>query len=366
MPEVVKTAQAKSAERAILYRYRRVGCRTQRLDKLVQVLPGLPDTNEIVDRELIIARDTWESLDTRRRNQAVGFIRRSFLVGRHLVRPPRVFSRSIKDTMFEKTHLRAVQTPKLVFRVKDIPMAALAPKNTLPMTPLVALVARLKTSPIEDLAVILNSRLFHMHWQRANSARQLAGSVADRAGDFLVPVITKKTGGAFHEVRDELLRLAAENGERLLAMEQVHKIGLKAGVPLMSLSKTEGIIREINVPRPLGEVNEVKRRGPVVIFRRGSTIVTTTEEAATYLELWLQDRFDQLRGMSRDEIEESIKMPLSTAHVVVVLQHRARIEAQLEKAQTKIDELQREAEERLYDIYKLGDAEREYLRTHYA
>jgi hypothetical protein len=268
--------------------------------------------------------------------------------------------------MFEKTHLRAVKTPKLVFRVKDIPMAALAPKNTLPMTPLVALVARLKTTPIEDLAVILNSRLFHMHWQRANSARQVAGSVADRAGDFLVPVITKKTGGAFHEVRDELLRLSAENGERLLAMEQVHKIGLKAGVPLMPLSRTEGIIREINVPRPLGEVNEVKRRGPVVIFRRGSTIVTTTEEAATYLELWLQDRFDQLRGMSRDEIEEFIKMPLSTAHVVVVLQHRARIETQLEKAQNRIDELQREAEERLYDIYKLGDAEREYLRTHYA
>jgi hypothetical protein len=103
-----------------------------------------------------------------------------------------------------------------------------------------------------------------------------------------------------------------------------------------------------------------------VIFRRGSTIVTTTEEAATYLELWLQDRFDQLRGMSKEELEEFIKMPRSTAHVVVVLQHRARVETQIEKTQARIDELQREAENRLYDLYHLGEAEREYLRAHYA
>ena len=360
-----KTAHVKSPERSILYRYRHIGFRTERLDRLVYFLPGLPDTNEILDRELIIARDTWESLDTRRRNQAVGFIRRSFLVGRHLVRPPRVFSRSIKDKMFDKIHARVYKTTKLVFRVKDIPMAALAPKNTLPMTPLTALVCRLKTTPIEDLTVILNSRLFHFLWQR-EQPRQAAASVAERAGGFLVPIIPKKVGGPFHEIRDELLRLAAENGERLLAMDQVQKIAKAAGVPIAPLRETQGIIREINVPRPLGDVGEVKRRGPVVIFRRGSTIVTTTEEAATYLELWLQERFDQLRGMSKEQLEEFIKLPLSTAHVVVVLQHRARIDAQLEKAQVRIDELQREAENRLYDLYHLGEPEREYLRAHYA
>jgi len=364
MPES-KAAPVKSPEKSILYRYRHFDLRTERLDKLVTFLPGLPDTNEILDRELIVARDTWESMDTRRRNQAVGFIRRSFLVGRHLVRPPRTFTRSIKDAMFDKVHERVYKTTKLVFRVKDIPMAAMAPRNTLPMTPLTALVRRLKTTPIEDLAVILNSRLFHFHWQR-EQPKTGPGTVAERAGSFLVPIITKKAGGAFHEVRDELLRLAAENGERLLAMDQVHKIAVAAGVPLAPLRETEGIIREINVPRPLGDVGEVKRRGPVVIFRRGSTIVTTTEEAATYLELWLQDRFDQLRGMSKEQLDEFIKMPRSTAHVVVVLQHRARIDTQLEKAQVRVDELQREAENRLYDLYRLGDAEREYLRAHYA
>jgi hypothetical protein len=149
-------------------------------------------------------------------------------------------------------------------------------------------------------------------------------------------------------------------------MDQVQKIAKAAGVPIAPLRETQGIIREINVPRPLGDVGEVKRRGPVVIFRRGSTIVTTTEEAATYLELWLQERFDQLRGMSKEQLEVFIKLPLSTAHVVVVLQHRARIDAQLEKAQARVDELQREAENRLYDLYHLGEPEREYLRAHYA
>jgi hypothetical protein len=360
-----KAPPVKSPEKSILYRYRHIDLRTERLDKLVYFLPGLPEINEIADRDRIVARDTWESLDTRRRNQAVGIVRRSFLVGRHLVRPPRTFIRSIKDTMFDRIHERVHKTNKIVFRVKDVPLAAMAPRHSLPVTPLVALVCRQKTTPIEDLAVILNSRLFHFAWQR-EQPKQGTGTVAERAGGFLVPIITKKVGAAFHEVRDELLKLAAENSERLLARDQVHKIALAAKVPLAPLRQTEGIIREINVPRPLGDVGEVKRRGPVVIFRRGSTIVTTTEEAATYLELWLQDRFDQLRGMSKEELEEFIKLPLSTAHVVVVLQHRARIEVQFEKAQTRLEELQREAENRLYDLYKLGDAEREFLRSRYA
>ena len=365
MPEV-KSAKAKSAERAILYRYRRIDLRTCRLDRLVQFLPGLADPTEAGDRDQVIARDTWESFDTRHRNMAVGFLRRSFLVGRHLLRPPRVFSRSLKNSLFDKNHLRAVKAPKLVFRCKDLPMAAMAPRNTLPMTPLTAMVARIKTAPIEDLAVMVNSRLFHFHWQREAPRQGGPGTVPERAGGFLVPIITKKVGHAFHELRDEILRLAGENGERLLAMEQVHKIAVNARVPIAPLRETQGIIREINVPRPLGEVGEVKRRGPVVIFRRGSTIVTTTEEAAMYLELWLQDRFDQLTGMSRDQLDDFIQMPLSTAHVVVVLQHRARIELQLEKTQTRIEERQREAEGRLYDLYRLGDAEREYLRANFA
>ena len=361
-----KTAQAKSAERAILYRYRRIELRKCELDRLVQFVPGLPDPTESGDRDLVLARDSWEALDTRHRNMAVGFVRRSFLSGRHQLHPPRVFSRTAKNSLFERAHLRAIKAPKIVMRTKDMPMAALAPKNTLPMTPLMALVGKLKTSPMEDLAVILNSRLFHFHWQREAPKQGGPGTVPERAGSFLMPMITKKAGRAFHETRDEILDLAEENSERLMAMDQVHKIAVGAGVPLASLSGTHGIIREINVPRPLGDVGEVKRRGPVVIFRRGSTIVTTTEEAATYLELWLQDRFDQLTGMSREQLDDFIKMPLSTAHVVVVLQHRARIEAQIEKTQAKIDELQRLAEEQLYDLYHIGEPEREYLRANYA
>ncbi len=61
-----------------------------------------------------------------------------------------------------------------------------------------------------------------------------------------------------------------------------------------------------------------------------------------------------------------IKLPVTTAHVVVVLQHRARIEAQIERAQTKIEELQTEAESHLYDLYAMTDAEREYLRASHA
>jgi hypothetical protein len=363
MPET-KIA-AKSAEQAILNRYRRIGLRKERLEWLVDVLPGTPDPLEVGDRDLLVARAQWESLDTRRRNRAVGFVRRGFLLGRHLVRSPRYFSRTPTNSLFDKAHLKAISLPKLFFRVKEQPFVALAPRNTLSVTPLDALVPRLKTTPIEDLAVILNSRLFQLIYHR-DQPKQVQSTIPERGGSFLVPLITKKVGGPFREVRDDLLEEAARNSQRLLGMDQVGKIAKSAGVPLSPLRETEGIIREINVPRPLAEVAEVKRRGPVVIFRRGSTIVTTTEEAATYLELWLQERFDQVRGMSKEQLEQFILMPRSTAHVVVVLQHRARIESQLEKGQAKVDELQREAEERLYDLYRFGEPEREYLRARFA
>ena len=157
--------------------------------------------------------------------------------------------------------------------------------------------------------------------------------------------------------------LPVEQRERLAAMDEVHRIAQEAKVPLVPLARTEGIIREINVPRALAEVADVKRRGPVVIFRRGSTIVTTTEEAATYLELWLKERFNELHGMTKEELEMFIQLPVTTAHVVVVLQHRARIEAEIERAQGKIEELQAQAESHLYDLYEMTDAEREFLRA---
>jgi hypothetical protein len=58
-------------------------------------------------------------------------------------------------------------------------------------------------------------------------------------------------------------------------------------------------------------------------------------------------------------------LPLTTAHVVVVLQHRARIEIEIERTQMKIEELQGEAESHLYDLYGMSEAEREYLRASY-
>ncbi|MFN2384551.1 MAG: hypothetical protein ABR559_09895 [Gemmatimonadota bacterium] len=355
----------KAAAKSLAAHYARPRIRSERLDRLVEFLPGTADPLEGAgERDELIARETWEGFDTRHRNRAVGFQRRMFLVTRHLLHPPRYFSRTEKNGLFDKAHLRAVKLPKVLFRYKDIPMAALAPKCTLPVTPLLALVPRLQMTPTEDLAVILNSRFFHFIWQKeAPKASAPPVEVAARLAGFKVPMLTQKTGGPFRAARDKLLALAAENAERLVAMDQMQKIAIANKVELVPLRETEGIIRETNVPRAIGEVADVKRRGPVVIFRRGSTIVTTTEEAATYLELWLQHRFDQLRGMTKETLEEFITLPRTTADVVKVLQGRARIEAALDKTQTRIEELQREAESHLYDLYGFTQAERDFLRA---
>lgn len=363
------SAPSGKTAKAVAARLQKPPFRAEPLSRLVDFLPGTPDPLETgEDRDGLIGREEWESLDTRRRHQAVGFVRRSFLVGRHALRPPRYYLRGPRSHLFDKPHVKALKSLKVVFRYKDVPMSALAPKYELPVTPLLGLAPRRKTTPTEDLPVFLNSRLFHFHWHRALPRKGSDAPVTpqERLADFPVPMLTKKTAGPFRAARDEILAIGSQNADRLVAMDRVEHIARQAKVPLLPLGRTEGIIREINVPKPLGEAADVKRRGPVVIFRRGSTIVTTTEEAATYLELWLQERFDHLRGMSKEELEDFIKMPISTASVVVVLQHRARIEAEIDRAQGRINELQRQAEDHLYGLYGMTDAERDFLRSSYA
>lgn len=364
MPET-KSRLSKLA-RSIARRYEKPGLRVDALAHLVDILPGVSDPLDNPIRDVLIGRQEWESYDTRRRNRAVGFLPRDFLAGRHMLRPPIVFAPSPRTPLVDEDQAAAIGTPKVVFRYRDVPMAALVGKSDVPVRPLLGLVPRLKATPTEDLAVILNSRLFHFYWHRyfPRRAAQPVTPAAERLAGFRVPILTKKAGVGFRKARDEILRLARDNAERLNAVEQVDRIAKEAEVQLVPLAQTEGIIREINVPRPLGDVADVRRRGPVVIFRRGSTIVTTTEEAATYLELWLQQRFDRLRGMGREDLEGYIRMPLSTAHVVVILQHRARLESEIAVAQSRIEALQREAEDHLYEAYGLGEEEREHLRSY--
>jgi hypothetical protein len=362
---MVEKTRKKVSARTLAARYEGIEFRTERLDRLCDILSGVPDPLEAASREELIARSEWMALDTRRRNRALGFLRRSYLLARHMLRPPATYLRSPRDEPFGKSHLRAIKLPKVPFRYKEVPMAALAPKGTLTVAPLLSLVPRLVSTPTEDLPVILNSRLFHFYWHHYYPKKSGAPAVPaeERLAAFEMPMLPRKLGAPFREARDALLELAAENSERLAAMDEVHKIAQGAKVPLVPLVRTEGIIREINVPRALAEVADVKRRGPVVIFRRGSTIVTTTEETATYLELWLKARFNELRGMTKEELEMFIQLPVTTAHVVVVLQHRARIEAEIERTQAKIEELQAQAESHLYDLYEMTEAERDYLRA---
>lgn len=363
-----KTAPPRVSPKRLAARYEKIDMRTERLDRLCDILPGVEDPMAGIRREDLIGLEEWESWSTWKRNRAVGFVGRDYLRDRHQVHPPVHFLPAPAGEILDRQQEKALERSMIVFRYKDVPMAALLPKRQTGMTPLLCLAPRMKTTPTEDLPVILNSRLLHFVWRHYHPRNEdgRGPGAAERLRGFRVPMLTKRTGGPFREARDEILALAERNSARLRDMDRIQRVAEDAGVPLVPLHRTEGIIREINVPRPLGEAAGIKRRGPVVIFRRGSTIVTTTEEAATYLELWLKQRFDHVRGMAKDQLEEFIRMPPTTAHIVVVLQRRARIEADIDDDQERIVELQREAEDRLYDLYGMTEDERESLRAHYA
>jgi uncharacterized protein YukE len=58
-------------------------------------------------------------------------------------------------------------------------------------------------------------------------------------------------------------------------------------------------------------------------------------------------------------------MPALTAHVVRVLQHRARIEDQILRLTSEVDALQDEINGLVYDAYQLTAREREFLGMFY-
>ena len=211
---MAEKTRKKVSARTLANRYERIGQRTERLDRLCEIVPGAPDPLEAKSREELISRSEWAALDTRRRNRAVGFLRRSNLLGRFMLRPPATYLPSPRDEPFGKNHLKALKLPKVPFRYKDIPMSALAPKGTLPVAPLLALVPRLVSTPTEDLPVILNSRLFHFYWQHYFPRKSGATPAPpeERLARFKVPMLTRKTGGPFREARDRLLALAREVG----------------------------------------------------------------------------------------------------------------------------------------------------------
>ncbi|MGH7563961.1 MAG: hypothetical protein ACREK5_06020, partial [Gemmatimonadota bacterium] len=156
-PRFRNTKLAKSIAR----RYEKPAMRVDALSHLVDILPGIADPLDNPVHDVLVGRQEWESYDTRRRNRAVGFLPRDYLSGRHMLRPPIVFAPSPRTTFVEGDHATAIGSAKVVFRYRDVPMAALAGKSEVPVQPLLGLVPRLKATPTEDLAVILNSRLFH-------------------------------------------------------------------------------------------------------------------------------------------------------------------------------------------------------------
>ena len=88
---MAEKTRKKVSARTLAYRYERIGQRTERLERLCEIVPGAPDPLEANSREQLISRTEWAAMDTRRRNRAVGFLRRSNLVGRFMLRPPATY-----------------------------------------------------------------------------------------------------------------------------------------------------------------------------------------------------------------------------------------------------------------------------------
>lgn len=347
------------AVRRKLQAYRR---QTLRIDDWLRFQPGLGDLFDRDIRSQLLSRTEVEQFSPQKRTHVWGILRRGAIFHRYCYAPPRYYVASSADRRLLDPFARTIHLPKLFIRVRENVRAALSDERIIPGGTLLAGFPRRKTPPLPYALAFLNSPVVNFF---LDVFFEKGESPVSRLEEFKVPLLTKAEADEILGRLDEILVRARRVREIARHAESVQAIADRAGVEQVPLEDTEGILREINVPKTLGDAVEIKRRGPVVIFRRGSTIVTTTEESAIYLELWLAERFHEIKNLNKAQLGGHIKMPPLTAQVVRVLQHRARLEEQILRLTSEIDALQDEINSRIYDLYLLSAREREFLGMYY-
>jgi hypothetical protein len=332
------------------------------MEALLRFQPGLGELFDKDFRSQLLSRRQVDKFSSQKRTHIWGIVRRGAIFHRYCYAAPRYYLPSSADQRLLALFARTIGKPKLFIRVRENVRAALSEERIIPGGNLLGGFPKRKTPPLPYTIAFLNSPIINFF---LDVFFEKAEPVPQRLGQYKVPLLKKPEADEIQERVEEIVVRARRARDLSRETEKVEEIAKRAGVELVPLERTEGILREINVPKSLGDVVEVKRRGPVVIFRRGSTIVTTTEESAIYLELWLAERFHEIKNLSKAQLGQYIKMPALTAHVVRVLQHRARIEEQILKLTAEIDTFQDEINSRLYDIYLLTAREREFLGMFY-
>jgi hypothetical protein len=333
-----------------------------RMDALLRFQPGLGELFDKEFRSQLLSRRQVEAFSPQKKTHVWGILRRGAIFHRYCYAAPRYYLPSTADPQLLDPFARTIHDAKLLIRLRDTVRAAMTEERLIPGGSLLAAFPRRKTPPLAYTLGFLNSPILNFF---LDAFFEKGDPPLARLAAFEVPLLKKPDTDEILGRVEEILRRVRRVRELSRESENVEVIAARAGVESVPLEETEGILREINVPKSLGEVVEIKRRGTVVIFRRGSTIVTTTEESATYLELWLAERFHEIKNLNKAQLGRFIRMPALTAHVVRVLQHRARVEEQILKLTAEIDGYQDEIDARIHDLLGLTTREREFLGMFY-
>lgn len=358
-PKPRRRKAAVDAIRRKLQAYRKPSVR---LEALLRLQPGVGELFDKEFRSQLLSRRQLEALSPQKRTHVWGILRRAAIFHRYCYSAPRYYLPHTADHELLEPFAKTIHQPKLFLRLRENVRAALSEERIVPGGALLAGLPRRKTPPLSYTIAFLNSPIVNFF---LDAFFEKSHPPPERLVQFKLPLLKKPDAEPILERVGEIQLRMRKVRELSREMENVGRLAEEAKVQRVSLEDTEGILREINVPKGIGEVVEIKRRGPVVIFRRGSTIVTTTEESATYLELWLAERFHEIKNMTKPELGRFIQMPALTAHVVRVLQHRARIEERILRLTSEIDGLQDEINAQIYDLYGLTPREREFLAMFY-
>ena len=153
---------------------------------------------------------------------------------------------------------------------------------------------------------------------------------------------------------DEALRINEELPEPEGLVDDLPRLVKGEGIPTQDLADTPGVT--LHIPRPLGKP-KLRREGRKVWLAAKADIECEDEDLAAYLELYLQALGKELRGKDSTELNRLIAVPKKPDDVRGILDKRAELLQRIEELEDRRDELDREIDERVYELYGLTEQE---------
>lgn len=123
-------------------------------------------------------------------------------------------------------------------------------------------------------------------------------------------------------------------------------------------------LEHIEFEKRLGKPN-IRREDTRVYLAKNHYLELATEPLAEYIELALKSLQDNLRGLSKPDILRMVQVPKEDKVLRAILKYKSDLNKQQAKLEQQRDAIDREIDERIYELYGIGQEERKLIEENF-